>query len=192
MTDCCDIFTLERVAELEALSFSGPAENGGRIVPGIYLSWDGDCPKVELALDSKPGTLLEFDATIEGFPRWFSLNLELGAGLFAVGDILGLVVEGSAQRGAALPVFLRSVIDGDLVDTDCPQPLDLPAQTGIASMFHTFSAHDAISGRSAFHTLVLGLPKVGGQFALRSLRVFRVAADRGLRSTPEPLSAFAV
>jgi hypothetical protein len=191
MTDFVETFTLENLAALRQLQMDGPAEQNTHISDGIYLSWDDESTTVTLSVSSDPSSCLSVTSRVEGDPRWMTLNLELGRGVIESGDVFGLVVEGEASEDVALPLFLRSKVGDQLIDSHWSELLALKPGNGIAVAFHTMSPDQGVCGTDGFHTLVLSLPKSGGTVTLRDLRLFRMPASRGLRSTPETLSSWA-
>ncbi|MCB1406792.1 MAG: hypothetical protein KDK01_11185 [Rhodobacteraceae bacterium] len=191
MTDFLDAFLRDRVLALRESHLAGPVESDARLADGIYFSWGADKSQCMVTLSGEPGMILSFDATSHGKPGWFSLNFDLGTGSLEAGDTLVLIAEGAMTGAAGLPLFVRSNVDGALIDMPFSETLDLHATNGIVTLFHPVHAHSGVCGKPAFHTLVASLPPTPFHVSLRALRVLRIPASRGLPSEPQTLSSLA-
>ena len=180
MEDLFEDFTLNELADLRRAEFSEDAQNDAHIVPGVYLSWDNENADVSVMATSAADSLIALDAKIDGTPRWFSLNFELGNGQLAADDVLGIVIEGFANAPTMLSMFLRAAIEDDLIDTHFNEALKMPDKNGLATAFHTLHPTDPIGGVEGFQTLVIQLPPSDAQLTFRDARLFRVPASRGL------------
>jgi hypothetical protein len=190
MTDFINAFSIGHLGRLRGATLSGDVENNQRIFEGVYFSWDEAQAKIDISAGDDAAAMLAVDVAVEGAPRWFSLNLELGQGVLTEGDTLGIVVEGQAGAEVDLPLFIRSGGPGKTHDTRFPDPLALGPETRLSVALLTLEEGNESCGEPLFHTLVIGLPAKSGTLVLRDMRVFRVPAEKGLRSRPATLASF--
>ncbi len=182
MSDFVDAFSSDTLDVLRREIRSGTPANGETILPGAYLGWDAEQGEVALSYDSPSWAALSLDYSVTGTPGWLSLSLVLGDGLFEPGDTLGLAVEGYADADCALVPLLRSSIGDESIDTDWSDRIELTTVNDVSVALCRFedTAEEtgSVTGRSGFHTLILGLPTQGAAITLRNLRLFRTPAPR--------------
>lgn len=193
MTDLHEPLFDTTISALRRASLPDRPENNVPFVPGIYLSWDAKEGAVDIELGSAPGALLTVNARVERAPRWFGLNLSLGKFAFSPGDVLGAVFGLQGAGGETFPVFVRSAVEGENLDTVLRDTLAGSEEPSVQSVLHTVVASDPMGrGSAAFHTLVLRLPPRDFSLTLREMQVFRIPAASGLRSTVPTLDSSAV
>lgn len=183
-------FLGEELRILRESSFQTRVENGMPFSPKLFCSWDQSQTGIEIEAASSPETLLTLDSKVQGAPQWLTLNFELGKQTIAAGDIIGLVARGASDQPCALPIMMRSYFDETSHDTPFGEDLVLSTNATNKTVLHTMSAPDEVGGKAAYRTLIISLPKRDGQIALHNLRLFRVPASHGLRSSAQTLSAF--
>ena len=189
MSDFLETFSIVNLGALRAEVSSGAAENNEEIVPGVYLSWDEDETQIDIIYDSPDWASLSLDYTVQGTPRWLSLNLALGEGQFEPGDVIGLVLEGYAAGKLIIPVRLRSSIEGETFDTVCDDTIAIYPNNGVSTVLMTIEYGNSVAGREGYHTLMLGLPAGRAAMTLRNMRVFRMPGSRGLNVRHEKTEA---
>lgn len=172
MSHSCETAANAALEALAALDASGKLGADERIVPGVHPTWDGQEGTVALSYQSGGDNLLRLDATVTGWPRWLTLNLDLGVGAFEAGDVIGLVAEVAGDRTYDLDMFIRSDSDQGAVDTELREPLRVTPEPCIAAALHSVAASDDMSGRERFHMLGIRLPKQDFRLDVRALRVF--------------------
>lgn len=188
MTHSCVLSSAEMIAALRNETVSGKVESDVHIVPGLYFNWDTEHGDVAIEASSEPGTLLHIRARLRSTPQWFTLNLSLGAGGFAPGDVLGLVWEMSGNGAFDLSPFIRSSDAGSLADTDLEDALHVTAAPAVGVTLHTVRPEDGLSWTKDYHTLVLRLPMQDFELKLTDLRFFVIPASRGLHTQPATLA----
>lgn len=164
---------------LRQASITATAEEGGHISPEVYFSWDKAQAEVAIALHSGPGQLVSAAVTLKGTPRWFALNIGLGAGAFAAGDRVGLVIDAGSTVAFACHALVRSSKQGETFDTPLAQEIRLTPPGGTQVVLHTLAASDPMVWTAGYHTLILPLPMQSCRFDLRDLRLVHLAADAG-------------
>lgn len=190
MSDFLDRFSMDCLSDLRDAVRSGTAENHVELAAGVYMSWDAEDAEVDVTYQSPDWAALSVDYTVTGRPRWLSINLVFAKGQLDAGDVLGLVIEGYAREGIALPLRLRSMVDGENYDCDWGDTVELLPENGVSVALQTLET--GIVGREGYHTLIIGLPLRDMALTIRNIRVFRVLGVQGLRSAPRTLSSFAV
>jgi len=190
MTHPCELFTADAIATLRDAQFEQTAENNTHLSPEVYLSWDEEGNTVELTTVSETNALLSLKASVTGTPKWFSLNIGLGRGSFAAGDVIGLVVETETQTPFEATPFVRTAVaDSQHADTPALDTLAFEDGRQVITLLHTVGPDSALT-TDAFHTLVIPLPGQDFQLDICDMRLFVIDADRALRTTPETLSSF--
>lgn len=142
-----------------------------QLAEDAYLSWDHSTPGVDLHARPERGVLCQMQAKLPQPPGWITLNLALRDGVFAPGDVLGLVVELDGCAGQSLPLFVRTGRDGTVQDTALQDSLQGASRRTVQTVLHQITPGDALCG-SGFHTLVIDLPKQDFTLELRDLRLF--------------------
>ena len=192
MTHPCELLTSATLSELRNADLDVSVENNAHLTPDIYFNWDDEEGAVEMSATSQPGALLNVSAQVDTAPRWFSVNVGLGTGAFAAGDVVGLIIEASTENAFATEMFVRSAVSWDegYVDTNLQDALNLPGGRQVVTLLHTVEAEDGLSYADGYHTLVVRLPAQDFDLNLHDVRFFVLGADRGVRSTPVQLSSF--
>ena len=184
--------SMERIAALRDAVCFGIVPGGGSHLHGeLFCDLDGEIGNTSAGFNSALGSVLEFDVQIEGQPRWVVLRLELGEGQFHPGDVLGLVVRGSASLDRTCQIYLRMVRDGGFTDTRFADSLRLAQNSGDQTVMHTLSASDPACGAPGSCAIILGLPTESFRIQLADLHFFVMPAEEGLRSMPIDMSSFA-
>jgi len=192
MSDFLDAFSRTNLSDLRRSVSSGTAENNAEIVSGVYLSWDDEDTGVAIEYDSPDWASLTLDYKVPSAPRWLSLNLDLARGTIAVGDTIGLVVEGYAPQTVSIKPRLRSGIDGEIYDSNWDETIELHPANDVAVALRTFTVIDGIGDLEGYHTLVLDLPGTDSALTIRNMRLFCLPSGCDLPKEPETLSSFAV
>lgn len=182
---------LTHAATLRNATFDAEFEESGAVHSALFCDLDPEIGTSKLQIFSTPGIIGSIDAVIDGVPRWVVLRLELGDATFVPGDVLGLVVQGSADRPLSIKVFLRMVRDGSHVDTQFDDSVVLSGKTGVVTALHTLSAMDPGCGAPGQCALILGLPHETCRITLQDLGFFVLPAESGLRSKPLDFASFA-
>lgn len=186
-------FDLEGLGRLREAQLSATPVNNERLSPGVYVSWDEDNTGPSVILGRDDGDMLAIQGCFEHRPKWFTLNLELGASPLGAGDRVALVVEGHVEgleKGtAALPVYLRSTAGTQSDDIDAQGVLELGPEIAITIIFIQV---DWPTEPESFHTLIVKLPKDGTRVVLRDFRVIHVLAERGPSVGRKTVSSFGV
>ena len=172
MSHPCEIFAAAALDRLASCAGAGAAGNDIRIVEGVHPSWDADAARVRLDWRAGDGALLQLDARVAGAPRWLTLNLDLGPGRFAPGDVIGLVAEAEAGAACVLEPFTRSTgAQGDS-DTDWSGRLALGRGRDVVCALHAVVPGDAMVAATQFHMLGLRLPHRDFGLRLHNLHLF--------------------
>jgi len=182
---------LTQAALLRDARFDAELERSGAVHGALFCDLDPEIGQSRLRLRGTPGMIAAIDAEVAGTPRWVVLRLELGEAAFLPGDVLGLVVNGSADRALTLRPYLRMVRDGRLADTRFGEAVALSPEPRVITALHTLSAMDPACGAPGHCALVLGLPAESARVRLEDMRLFVIPAAEGLRSTPVDLATFA-
>lgn len=172
MSHSCETFANDAIEALAVLEAAGEAEIDGRIVAGVHPTWDEEEGTVALSYQADPEILLRLEAQVSGAPRWLTLNLDLGPGTFAPGDVIGLVADAEGDGDDALEMFVRSAAQSGHVDTELTEHLLVATQRRIATALHVVAPGDGMAETSQFHMLGIKLPKRDFRLDIRSLRVF--------------------
>lgn len=161
-----------------------------RVVPGLYVSWGGGGGGAKVAVTAPDGALLQIAAEVAGDLEWFTLNLELGSGRLAPGDVLGLALAGSADARLELSGFLLSarLPEGGVGETGFADRLALGPESTAGLMLHILATDEAATRAQEFHTLVLHLPRRNFAISLHDLRVFVQPAGTGYARRPATLA----
>ncbi|MDO9639981.1 MAG: hypothetical protein Q7J44_15700 [Pseudotabrizicola sp.] len=181
--------TLHRLRQATIMA---PAEEGGHISPNVYFSWDSAQAEVAIAVQSAPGQLLTAEVTLQGSPRWFALNIGLGAGAFAAGDSFGLVIDASSTVPFDCQPFVRSSKEDETLDTILAEEIRLTPAGGASVMLHCIAASDPLVWAGQFHTLILPLPKQNFRLDLRDLRLLHLGSGEAAMAGQRTLTAVAV
>ena len=144
---------------------------------GAYFSWDADQGDVTLRVRPELGRLFKLDAKVGGKPRWINFSLSLGAGQVPAGSTLGLAFELKGCDGQELPVFVRALKDGEVVDTALNTPLKGSAQPCQRTLIVPVGDGDPLAEPSSFLTLVVQLPRKDFTLELRNLTLFVLEPD---------------
>lgn len=188
MTHFAEIFTASAVSILRSTDLSQRLENNTPVVPDIYFSWDEEGGQVDLTLKSLNGYMGDIWGKVSGAPSWLSLNLSLGRCSFAVGDVVGIVVELEGCADQSFPAFIRSGREGGgESDTYLDDILKGSEDRVVRTLLHKVSAHSDMAGAEAFHTLIVPLPRKDFHMSLRDIRLFVIPAARGLDTRPATL-----
>ena len=178
MSHSCETFANRAIEALATLETEGEAEVDGRIVAGIHTTWDEMEGSVALAYRSEPETLLRLEAKVSGQPRWLTFNIDLGAGAFAAGDVIGLVADIASDEDCSLEMFVRSATETGDVDTELSEALSVSSGRSVATALHVVAADDGMARADKFHMLGIRLPKQHFRLDIRGLRVLvRPAAE---------------
>jgi len=189
MTHPCELATSLTVAELRGAVFDKAAENNAHMTPDVYLSWDEEEADIALETASGANMLLAVKGSVSGTPRWFSLNVGLGRGELQAGDVLGIVLELETPAALESVPFIRTAWrKGGYADTHLVDTIAVAPGRQVVTLLHTVDADDALCN-DVFHTLVLPLPSADFDLSLQDMRLFVIAADRGLRTTPAQMSS---
>lgn len=188
--------TLTRsLAQLRADSLSRDLSPDDKLHSNIYLSWDDAEGRITGTVASEPGMLLRVTAHVDKTPRWWGLNLVLGAAQLAPGSVLGITADISGTKGAQLGAFIRTGRDGEALDTDLAEPLPLGDTRRVVTLLHDVDQGQPLAATgpqdNVWHTLVLRLPVHSFDLVLHDLRVFVIAPEPGLRVAPRTLASFA-
>ena len=121
-------------------------------------------------------------------------QLVLGAGVeasvFDPGDVIGLAADLSADETCDLSVFIRSMQDGELTDTQFGDHVEAGPDRNVVAVLHTVTDDDGLASAEDFHTLVIRLPMRNSKLALGDLRLFVIPPSRGLGSKAATLPSF--
>lgn len=187
MTHPCELYTTLAVARMRGAIFDKTAENNTHIVPEIYLSWDDEEASIALEIASDANMLVTVKGTVVTPPRWFALNVGLGQGALAPGDVLGIVFEVESPVAFESAPFIRTAWrKGGHADTRLQDRISVIAGHQVVTLLHTVEAEDALCS-DVFHTLVLPLPLEDFEVTLHDMRLFVIEAERGLRTAPAPM-----
>ncbi|CUH51529.1 hypothetical protein [Shimia marina] len=146
---------------------------GEPLIPGVYFSWDSNNCDITLALSRpRPGLLMRIDGSVKGTPRWVTLNLVLEEAEISVDTVLGVVASMNGSGAKTLPLFIRSVREGETGDTVFDEPLVIPNGKRVSVALNRLSDSAFAAGGKAFHTLVINLPTQDFELALEDLSVF--------------------
>ena len=167
------------VASMHDAIRSGTISNDEAFVEGAYLSWDDDLADITLTLNSGPGQIFDLEASVAGGPRWFSFNIGLGAGAFAPGSILGIVLDHQGTVPGALNFFIRTARDGELKDTNLSDYGAMSEKRGVVSIQHVVTHEDAMCKDGGFHTLVVSLPAQNFRWTVYDMNVFVLPSKDG-------------
>lgn len=187
---CVDEVT-NTLNQLRQTSLETTVVDGSHISYNVYFSWDIINGGVEIALKSPVGALLNADVIVRGKPKWFTLNIGLGRGKFAIDDTIGLVVDASCSVPIDLCPFVRSAESGDKHDTMLSECIKLGPNTGSSILLHTVESHEPVSWAGQFHTLVIPLPKQNFTLDLKDMRLIHVDAAKGLRARQRVMTSIA-
>lgn len=184
MTHSSELFTANAISILRTLEFEHPVESGVPVAPDICFHWDNKQASVDITVKSRPGHLVDMWAKVSGTPRWLSFTLSLGECSFRSGDTLGLIVELEGCGGETLPVIIRSSRDGTPADTPVLDTLTGSDDRVVRTLLHTIAPQDALTGGTAFHMLIIQLPRRDFRLDLRDLRLVVIPAERRFNSPP--------
>lgn len=184
--------TATTLHHLRQATITATAEDGGHISPNVYFSWDGAQAEVAIAVQSVPGQLLTAEVTLQGSPRWFALNIGLGAGAFTAGDSFGLVIDAGSTVPFECHGFVRSSKDGETFDTTLAEEIRLAPAGGRSVVLHSIAASDPLVWAGQYHTLIIPLPKQSFRLDLRDLRLVHLDASDAAMAGQRTLTAVAV
>ena len=188
MSHSCETFADGVLGALAAYQGSGAVENGMRIVPSFYPSWDEERGTVALTHEAGPDNLLRVEANVTGEPRWLTLNLDLGGGSFEVGDVIGVVADVEGDGEFALEMFARSTSEHENTDTEFADKLPVSTARGVGVIMHTVGPGDGVLTTDRFHMLIIRLPRRDFRLEMREMKLFVLPASHGLRSGPMTLA----
>lgn len=186
----CQSAASNQLAALRVASFASTETRSSKLGGALRLDLDPDVGKVTMSCNSEPGMIVALDARIEGTPRWVVLRLDLGAGVFRPGDVLGLTMQASAARNCQVDVTLRTTKNGDSADLRFADTLALSPRKEVLTVLHTLSGTDPVCGEAKSASLLLHLPKQDFRMTLHDMHFFILPAELGLRSEPMRLSSF--
>ena len=165
----------ERVLDaLAAHQGAGPVGNRKPIVPSLLVSWDEKNARVALSHRAGTQALLELEGRITGQPKWLTLQLDLGEGAFAAGDVIGLAAEITCDADHDFEPLLRSAVQGRDIDTRFAETLRLSPEQPVATALHTVAPGDRTLTAMLRHRLILRLPRRDFRLQIRGLRFFVV------------------
>lgn len=191
MTHASQAAFLTAAAALRDARFEVDLTASGRVQGDLFCDLDPEIGSTRLRFFGTPGTIGSIDVETSGTPRWVVLRLELGQAAFQPGDVLGLIVRGSADRPLEIKAFLRVVREGGHADTRFDDSVTLSSGGGVVVALHTLSAMDPACGGPAPCALILGLPEESCRISLQDLGFFVTPAEAGLRSKPVDFASFA-
>lgn len=184
MSHPIETFTAEAIAACRTAEKEISVENNVHLSPEIYINWDEDEGNVALTAHFQANMLLALEAKVTKSPRWFSLNIGLGRGALAPGDVLGLVFEVEIDKPFHRAPFCRSAVDDAYGDTYWQDSLNVAGEgKQIVTLLRSIEPGDPLT-KDGFHTLVIPLPPADFSLTLYDMRLFVVDAARGLRVTP--------
>ena len=179
-------YTRPRLAALRALTRSDQILSDERLSEGIYPSWDTGEGDLTLQAHSEPGIMLRLTPDIRRAPRWFSLNIDLGPGPMAAGDVLAILAQTSGATQTEQPPFIRSSQGGTQADTPLSEPFLHDGRP--KALLFDIGPGDALTWDQAFHTLVI--PLSGAEFIVQDLDITVLRAGTGLRAGPVTLASY--
>ncbi len=185
----------QSLTQLRAASLSRALSQGDKLHPDIYLSWDDVQGRVTGTAASTPGMVLRLSAQVEGMPRWWGLNLVLGAARLAPGSVLGIAADLEGPEGATLAPFIRSGRGNEALDTPLAEPLAMAGSRRVVTLLHDVDQGQPLAATGpdddAWHTLVLPLPDGRFELVLHDLRLFVIPPEAGMRAAPRTLASYA-
>lgn len=163
----------KKIGTLRKTDLPNTAQSGEPLIPGIYFSWDTkDCDITFTLSRPRPNMLMRIDGSVKGTPRWLTLNLVLDEAEISADTVLGVVASMSGTGAKTLPLFIRSVRDGETEDTIFDEELVLNKGKRVSVALNRLSDSSFAAGGKAFHTLVINLPTQDFELALEDLSVF--------------------
>lgn len=192
VTHPCVVAATKTINALRAAKVTGAFDPAAHLSPQVYFSADFSQGGVEITLPPLPDGLLKAVISVAGQPEWLALNIGLGTGSFRAGDTLGIVADLRGTDAFRIQPFIRSDCDGTQCDTTLVEDFTVGGDRGISTLLHPITAEDPITCGTAFHTLILPLPKRDIAVELYDLRLFHIDAATGLRARAVTLGGLAV
>lgn len=160
------------LTQLRAQTGEGPVVSGARLVPGLWFDLDPEAGGVEARYAASGDALLSLRCSVERPGRWFTLNVDLGAGDLAQYRLVGFAARSRAPRSLTLRACLRSFRSGRFEDTFFPQYLVSFAEDSSHSDVLWLADHPALGQPADWRTLILFFDSAGFEFTLTDLCVF--------------------
>lgn len=158
--------------QLHALSGEGAVVSGERLVPGLWFDIDPDAGGVDARYTATEGGFLTLRSTAETPGRWFTLNIDLGAGDLGACRLLGYAARSRAPRSLTLRACVRSFRSGRFEDVFFPQYLVSFGEDSSHSDVLWIADYHLLSQPADWRTLLLFLDPAGFEITLSDLRVF--------------------
>ena len=172
------------LAALRRLQSSGPLASEADIVPGLRLSFDTERGAIEAAHAAGPGPLLRLTLAVERPGRWLTLNLSLGGGVLAEGDVIGVVADLVASAPAEIGLSIRSGRGKRFRDTAFTDRFAVGPDGGVQVALHTVVAGTPLADPASWRSLMLRLPPQSLDLEIRDMRIFVVPTGTAAGAPP--------
>jgi len=161
------------LALLRGLSFAGPIEPDGMLVPGIWFAFD---PEAEMGgeVESTPGMLLRarFRVVVPG--RWMALHVALGDIDLTNLHVLGFVCKSDAPEPVTFRASLRSATDSGFVDCFFPKRVVAFGETSTHVDLLQIGRSEPLPIRAPWREMILFFDRKDFEITFRDLRLFIV------------------
>ena len=155
---------------LRGLDFTGPAENGRHIVPGIFFSLDPQSAnRVDIA--SHPGELMTMRLGVDRPGRWLTLNMGVGGADFSACKIIGFAARTDAPVTTTCKVCIRSGVEGGHRDVFFPKALVCYPKTALHLDVMELEANPDIPPRAPWRELVIFFEIASVEINFRDFRL---------------------
>lgn len=192
MTHPCVEATTNTLESLRAATLNGQCAIHEHFSPSIYFSSNLADDQISITLLPSDNGLLKADIKLQATPKWLTLCIELGTGVFSPGDVLGLVADLRTSDPFSSSAFIRSGPNSDDSDTQLAQDLRFGAEPPVMTVLHQVTANNPLTYLSNMQTLLMPLPKRNLSFEIRDLRLFHIEAAAGLSLRAQTLGGLSV
>ena len=158
------------LASLRGLEYSGPAQNGQHLVPGVFFSIDPESSNT-VAVESHPGELMKFRLQVDQPGRWLSLNMGVGSADFSDCKIVGFACKMDAPVTTAFRVCLRSGGEDGHRDAFFPKTVVAYPKTALHLDVMEIEANPDIRVKAPWRELVIFFPRENCEINMRDFRL---------------------
>lgn len=143
------------------------------LVPGVFFNFDPDAT-IRAEVESRPGSLLSAQFTVEGTARWMALHIQLGEIDLSDKMIIGLACRSMAPSSTTFRPCLRTPGEGDFSDTFFRKTAISYAEPSLHLDALQIETHPELSIPAPWRELILFFRPETGEIDLQDMRLFTV------------------